>query len=123
MTKFNAVAKRPSKHARQGLGERNRTRFNRRLDNNARALFGPWLWASTQRKWLDERREATGRQEGHLRANLKVRPEVVHAAHIFQSRYLANKGDEVSLSEVISLMVTEGIKAVDRMPDFKGKSS
>lgn len=123
MKTLHTAAKRPSKHARQGLGEKSRTRFTRQLNDRARILFGPWRWASIQRNWLEDRREATGRQEGHLWANLKVRPEVVHAAHIFQSRYLKNKGDEVSLSEVISLMVAEGIKAVDRMPDFKGKSS
>ncbi len=72
---------------------------------------------------LEERRHATGRPEGQLWANVKVRPEVVCAALIFQNRYLANKGMEVTIGEVISLLVAEGVKTVDRLPEFKGQTS
>lgn len=48
---------------------------------------------------------------------------MVCAALIFQNRYLANKGMEVTIGEVISLLVAEGLKTVDRLHEFKGQTS
>jgi hypothetical protein len=110
---------RPAKTKAAAVGERNRTRWTRHLRKKLFTLVKPIEFMNFEDGATNDVRKAPWEQ-GPRWATTRIRAEQMAVIEMLQSRHLRATGKEISRSEVLAVLMAEGLERTLNHPDFGG---
>jgi hypothetical protein len=113
---------RPSKTKATAVGERNRTRWTRHLRNKLFKLVPPTEFISAEEGAVNAARKAPwdGRPQW---ATTRLRVEQTAIIQMLQERHLRGTGKEISQSEVLAVLMAEGLERTLDHAEFSASVS
>lgn len=110
---------RPLKTKATAVGERSRARWTRHLRKKLFTLVTPMEFMNADEGATNGVRQAPW-EHGPRWATTRIRAEQMAVIEMLQSRHLRATGKEISRSEVLAVLMAEGLERTLNHPDFGG---